>query len=380
MVNAGVINVQNSAALGGANYGNTIATGAALQLQGDVNVSESEFSVTGSGQAATGAIRNISGSNSLSAALDLGGNTTVGADAGTMTLSGDINLGSSRTLTTAGAGKLVLSGALSGGGSNLTVTSGVTTLAGSSGNAYSGTTTVTNGTLQLNKTAGTNATGGGPIVIGDGSGSASSATLILLASNQIPDYTTLLTINADGRFALNNFSETINTIAGTGLIDLSTSGYLNVGIGSSSSVFGGRITGSGTLEKSGSGSLTFNSSISFAGTLLLSGGTLSLNGTTLNVGTLHITGNTVIDFGSQSASMLNSANFIIDAGAILTITGWVNSTDYFYARNWSGATHGTTGSAPTNQVTFTGYSNSDTNWKAYDNQVTPFLPVPEPAT
>jgi len=61
----------------------------------------------------------------------------------------------------------------------------------------------------------------------------------------------------------------------------------------------------------------------------------------------------------------------------ICITNWVNATDYFFAQNFNGAAFNTRGSAPVNQITFTGSSNNDTTWQSYDHQVTP---APEPST
>jgi autotransporter-associated beta strand protein len=380
-ITAGVVNLQNSNALGGSTYGNTIGSGAALQLQGGITVNEGSFNLNGSGISSTGAFRSLSGNNTFTGAVVLQSSSTIGVDAGTLNLTGDVNLGSSQTLTLVGNGSLNLSGAVYGSGSGITQTgNGTTTFSGSTSNSFGGTLNIDSGTIQFNKTGGAPATNGGAINIGNGVGAANSATLTLLASNQIPDSSALITINSDGRFNLNNQSETINTIAGTGSIDLGASGYLGIGVNSGSSTFGGSITGTGTFEKLGSGTLTFNSSINFSGTLLLSGGTLALNGYNLTVGTLHITGDSILDFGNSSASTLNATNFIIDAGVTLTINNWVSNVDFFYAQSWSGASHSTSGSTPTNQIAFTGYSSNSTNWQSYDNQITPISPVPEPAT
>ena len=133
------------------------------------------------------------------------------------------------------------------------------------------------------------------------------------------------------------------------------------------------MTGAGTLEKAGSGTLTFNSSLNFTGTLTLSGGTLALNGFNLTVGTLHITGNTILDFGNSSASILNATNFVIDSSITLTVNNWVNAVDFFYSQNNPGGSQGT---VPLNQITFTGFTAADTKWQSYDHQITP---APEPA-
>ncbi len=376
---AGALNVQNSAALGTSGYGNSVASGAALQLQGGISVVEGNISIAGSGPDGTGALRNISGDNSFSGAVLLAGNATVGSSSGGFTLSGDVNLGKSQTLTTTGAGNIYLNGSVYGSQSGLSAhETGNLTLGGSASNSFTGTLMIYGGAnVQLNKSGGADATGGGPIVIGEGGGATTTAKLTLLGSDQIPDYTSLVTINSNGRLNLNNQHEAFNTIAGTGVIDLATSGYLKLGGSSGTSVFGGSVTGAGTLEKAGSGSLTFTSGINFTGTLLLSGGTLALNGIN-SVGTLHITGNSILDFGNSTATTLNATNFIIDAGVQLTITNWASSTDYFYAQNWNGAVYNTSGTTPENQVTFTGFSSNATLWSSYDNQVRPN--VPEPGT
>ena len=376
-ITAGTVVAANDGALGGSTYGNTVADGAALQLKGGSTVTEGSFTVTGSGSDGTGALRSLTGSNTLAAAVNLGGSTTVSSDGGSaLNVSGQVNLGSSNALTVSGNGTTEFSGAINGGGEILKTGSGTLTFSGSSSNSFSGGLDIASGTVVLAKTAGTNATGGGAITVGDGTGRAGSAVLQLGASNQIPDYVPQVTINSDGKLALNGLSESLNVIAGTGVIDFGTGGYLQVGGNSGSSLFGGSLTGTGTLEKAGSGSLTFASSITFAGDLTLSGGTLALNGTTLTVGVLHITGNTVIDFGSSSASILNASSFVIDSGATLSVTGWASTVDYFYAQSWAGAVHDTSGLAPLNQVAFSGYTSSSTAWQSYDNQLTP---APEPA-
>ncbi len=135
------------------------------------------------------------------------------------------------------------------------------------------------------------------------------------------------------------------------------------------------LTGSGELIKAGSGTLTFNSSLDFTGTLTIASGTVALNGFNLTIGTLHITGNTTLDFGNSAASFLNVNNLIIDTGVLLTITNWVNAVDYFTVQNDPG---GSPGNVPLNQILFSGgsYTVNDTKWLPYDKQITP---APEPA-
>lgn len=375
----GTLILASSNALGTATSGNDVANGAALQFSGGINVTETDLTIRGTGTDGTGALRSLSGNNSLTAAVSLSvANNTISTDAGsTFTLNGGIDQGS-RNLTIAGAGNTNITGALTGltGAQLIKEDAGTLTLSGTTANTIGGTFSINNGTVNLSKTGGINATGSTNIIIGDGAGGASSAHLVLQSSQQIPDGAAL-TINSDGRLALNNFSETIETVSGTGLIDLGASGALTIGTANGSSTFGGSVTGTGTLTKAGTGTLTFDSSLNFSGSLILSGGTVAFNGYDLTVGTLHITGDTILDFGNSAATILNATNFIVDAGVTVTITNWIDAVDYFYAQNWSGATFDTTASTPMNQVSFTGFSSADTHWQSNDNQVTP---VPEPAT
>ncbi|HEV3445804.1 MAG TPA: autotransporter-associated beta strand repeat-containing protein, partial [Gemmataceae bacterium] len=118
------------------------------------------------------------------------------------------------TLTVKNASDEAFDGVLSG---NLALTkagSGALTLQGTAANTYTGTTTITDGTLVLSKPAGTNAVGGN-VTVGDGIGVLLSDVLQLAASNQIPD-TATVTVQSDGLFDLFDNSETIAALNITG--------------------------------------------------------------------------------------------------------------------------------------------------------------------
>ena len=113
---------------------------------------------------------------------------------------------------------------------------------------------------------------------------------------------------------------------------------------------------------------------------------MALAGVNLNVGTLHITGNTTLDFGNSTASILTANNVIIDAGATLTITNWIHLQDFFYATTsfqlntagtYTNATFDARGVTPQNQIVFSGWNANNTTWQSWDHQITP---APEPAT
>lgn len=376
-VSAGTLVVAHDSALGTTAGATSITAGATLQLTGDRTIGNEALTIRGAGVGSAGAVRHVSGTSSWAGNITIAAASTIAAEAGSLTFSGDFTGANGRNLTFIGAGDITVNGTISNGTSALLKDgSGTLTLTGSSANVYSGGTSIADGTLQLGKTAGLNALGTGAVTVGDGVGPASSAHLVLLASNQIANNTTV-TLNSDGRFGLNGFTEAINIIGGTGVIDLGSGGHLTVGANNGSSAFGGSITGTGDFTKQGSGAFTLNSDLNLAGTFTLAGGTLALNGNDLVADTLHITANSIIDFGSAVASLLSVVNFIIDGGVSLTIANWSDAVDYFVTQNWTGAVYDLRGAAPMNQITFTGFAGSDTQWQEYDLQITP---VPEPST
>ena len=172
-------------------------------------------------------IKNIN----LSATSDLtpGTLTISGADSTTTTVTGVIANGtvSGGSLTKDGAGMLVLSGA----------------------NTYTGATTIDAGTLQLG------------------------------AANRISNASAV--VIAGGTFDLNNFAETVSSIAGAGNITLG-SAVLTAGGDNTSTTFSGVISGTGGLTKTGTGALTLSGDNIYTGTTTI--GTTTADGGILNIG------------------------------------------------------------------------------------------------
>lgn len=202
-------------------------------------------------------------------------------------------------------------------------------------------------------------------------------------------------------------------------IPASTTLILNNPIGN---IFDGRLTGGGLFEKTGSGTFTFSSqsnvnNFNFAGTvqldtstmefqggsasgamtigtLQLTGGTLLLSDAYVNVKTLNITGNTVLDFGTGVGSTLNVNNLYIAAGVTLTVKNWSSEIDFLFANSnfrlndssGTSAEFNVTGAAPQNQIVFEtdgSASGSQTAWINYNyGGYTNFeiRPIPEPST
>lgn len=225
----------------------------------------------------------------------------------------------------------VISDGGNGNGINLAVSTGTAatvTLSGTVANTYTGTTTVNNGTLVLNKTPGVNAIPGN-LVVGDNTGLASVDQLKLLASNQIAD-TSAVTCNfVTGRIDLNGFSETIGSLADSGTpgtgstltTGATTGGVLTVGGNNASTIFSGAISQAGSITKVGTGTLTLGGVNTHTGGTNITAGSLRIaNAASLGNGPLSITGG-LLDLNALSptvVSLSGTGGSISDTAATAT--------------------------------------------------------------
>jgi autotransporter-associated beta strand protein len=110
-------------------------------------------------------------------------------------------------------GSLLLNGAITGTGGFTKLSPGSVILAGTNANTYSGTTTVRDGTLLLDKdtTAVNDGAMSGPLVIGEDELPEGADIVRYLACCQLPDDTDI-TINASGLLDLNGFGENVGDI------------------------------------------------------------------------------------------------------------------------------------------------------------------------
>ena len=119
----------NAGGFSGNNY--IVSSGAALELDGGFNqgINNGTYTLNGTGIGGNGALRSLSGNNAIvgtgTGGINLATNSSIGVDAGNLTISQVIK--GSGTLTKVGSGTLTLSGT----------------------NTYSGATTVSGGTLAL---------------------------------------------------------------------------------------------------------------------------------------------------------------------------------------------------------------------------------------
>lgn len=149
IVQSGVLQVRNNQALGSTANGTKIMTGASLNLLGNITLGET-IQANGHGVNLDGAIRNISGTNTITPAVRIQSTTRFSADSGTLVLAGGMVAQVSATAYTfSGAGNIEVRGPITATSGTLNKEgSGTLTLIGAS-NA-TGVTTVSNGALHVN--------------------------------------------------------------------------------------------------------------------------------------------------------------------------------------------------------------------------------------
>ena len=437
-INTGVLRLMSSNGLGSAGAGTTVSgNGSALQLAGGITTLAEPLTLNGTGVSNDGALRNFSGNNTFAGAITVGtGGTRINADSGTL-----LTLNNAATITSAnqdlaigGVGNTAITG-------NVSLGTGAFTKDGSGTATFSATTSIGNvtmngGTLNFSPTyantsvgnvtinAGTTTFSGNGTMTG-GAVTVTTGTLNFLgASDTVGQVhlqggaTSTINVGTGATLTTNEFDSAASTtlaIASGGTV------VAHYGAGTTTT-FSGQITGYGgtygTFSALGAGTVVFDHSISAvnnpttptAGITLVIGGTsigtmsqaLTVqitNSSTLQFQTIHITGDTILDFGNSSASILNSSSLIIDAGVKVSVINWVSLSDAWYAttsftQQTSGNTTATAALytnassplpnvAPENQITYSGFTAAQTAWVtntagAYNNHE--IRPVPEPAT
>ena len=300
-VSAGTLTVTNGAALGavGAGNGTVVANGATLALSGGISTNEA-LTLNGTGVSDGGALRNVSGNNTVSGAITLDGATRINADAGQLFLDGVT--GTNTHLTLGGAGLLSTG--------NINLGTGTLTKDGSGGVAIAGTGTFASVTVA-----------GGLLQLNNGAAIADTALVTL------DQGTELVVVN----------SETIGNLAGTGTVSILEEQTLTVDTGTAGT-FGGVIQGNnGGLTKLGAETLTLTGNNTYTGTTTISGGTLQVGngGATGSLGTGNIVNNAALVF--DRSDDITVGNAISGSGTLtkqgagrLTLSG---------ANTYSGATH-----------------------------------------
>ncbi len=274
-VNAGVLRMQDSSALGATGAGNEtiVANGAALQLldAAGLTVGNETLTLNGSGVAGAGAIDVGAGDNTWNGNVVLASNSAIGIQNldDSLILNGTLSeSGGARSLTKAGAGTLILAGS----------------------STRTGATFINGGTLQL------------------------------AAAERIHDNSAVV-VASGATFDLNDNSETVGSVAGAGTISLgvvSSSGTkLTTGGDGTSTTFSGVITGTGGLAKSGTGVLTLTGANNFTGATTVETGTLLLGTTSGSA----LASTTSITVNSGGTLLLGASNQINNAAGVVLAGG-----------------------------------------------------------
>jgi autotransporter-associated beta strand protein len=233
-----------------------------------------------------------------------------------------------------GSGNLAL-----GGGSQFSITHAGT---------YTGTLTLTNGNLNLTAA---NALGsgnlnlqGGTLQISDAAALGSGAVTVVGGTTTLNNASALSALTGNNAINLNGGGATLQVngygqVLNLGTGNVTVTGFNNLNAWSGGMKFDGVISGSGTMNWYGGGSLVLGGSNSFSGTMTASGnsGTLvlanldALKSATLNKGANHTVSFGVVGNNTYNLSSLTGAGDINLGGNSLNITNGAS-----YSGNLSG--------------------------------------------
>jgi autotransporter-associated beta strand protein len=162
-VSSGSLEIRHNSALG-TTAGNTVVlAGGSLRISSNITTAEN-LTIAGPGETTEGALRNISGDNTLTGLTTVNGAGRINADAGSLTFLGastTTNVISSAAIpvTFGGTGTIIIDGRLTATSSTITK-DGTGMLVMKGDNNYAGTTSITNGTLRLMHNNGLGTTAG----------------------------------------------------------------------------------------------------------------------------------------------------------------------------------------------------------------------------
>jgi fibronectin-binding autotransporter adhesin len=273
-----------------------------------------------------------------------GFNTVTGSLAG----DGQVQLGSA-TLTTGGDNtSTAFAGVISGSGGLTKAGTGTLTL--SAIHTYTGTTTVTAGTLSSSGTlagqvvnlatfastgtvAGSLTNSGTANLAGQLNGPIANSGVVGLTG--VTAGIGAVTQTAAGTFALNGFATTIGSLAGAGQVQLGSASLTTNG-DNSTTAFAGIVSGTGALTKVGTGTLVLGGANTFTGITTIAGGMLQLGdgGTAGSLASSSIVDNGVLAINRSDLLQISAA--ISGSGGL--IQGGTGTTQLTGANTYTGGT------------------------------------------
>ena len=312
-------------------------------INGDVNVNEGTLAVDGKTRLGgtsdvtvninSGGTFDINTSVSgLGYSLFMDGGTLSGSSGTTIVTSG-INLNSDSTISSGGT-LLTVSGKIVGSGGFNKTGSSKLTLGYTSGNTYTGSTTITNGTLSISNI---NMLGGNP--------ATADADNITFAGGTL-EYTG---------------SGTETTASNKG-VTISSNSTVNVSNSSGELRFGGSISGTANLTKTGAGTFRFNNnSNSFTGALIINQGEVRLTSGTSNAYNFDVTVQNNANLQINNSGFNTSNTITVESGGALNLYGGVDSGRDFTGNFNIAGTGNTNGAVTATASAITTNGDTDTN-------------------
>jgi autotransporter-associated beta strand protein len=314
--NNAFVSISNASALGTTDGNTIVNTGSSLRISGNITVAEN---ISFAGNDGTNApIRSTSGTNTLSGTLTstaATGDQRITADGGTLNITGNIVMGSTRLVAQA-SGNINISGVISGSAAAGLIKSstGTGTLTLSALNTYVGTTQLSNGTISINtikNVGGGNSSLGAPTTAANGTigFTGSTGNITYTGTGDTTDrIIDLLFVHATtvGTPSL--------TQSGTGLLKF-TGNINSTAAGSKVLTLAGSTTGTGEIAGViSNNSSTFTTALTKAGTgtWILSGANTYTGATTVSAGLLVVNGSTA----SGSAVSVATAGSLGGTGTI----------------------------------------------------------------
>jgi autotransporter-associated beta strand protein len=334
-VDANATLVAASANALGSTTGNvTVTNGGGLGLAGNVTFANQQITITGAGgpNYDSGALVNVSGNNTWVGNITMAGNATIGAEAGSLTISAPIASGNNALTFDVDTNALLTDTGNISGGANTTITKtdgGTAILSGN--NSTTGNIFVSQGVLQVNgnsslgNTSATTVSSGGTFALGgtggtylnktitlNGQGVAGEAGLWNAAGNNTWGNATVGSITLGSDSSIGGTNGTTLTIANV------------IAAGTSNITFGG-----------GNGTVQINQAITSTGAVsneTISGGTLVTNAANLlvNNSTLTVASGATLNMtaGSETVGALSGAGNVSESNRVLTVGSENTSTTF----------------------------------------------------